>query len=60
MMAAARRHRPLVPFTARVRWDPAMGWPFPNEFPAVPGVRAAVKRHAVALVRERAAKRGAR
>lgn len=27
-MARARRHRPLLPRTARVRWDPAMGWPF--------------------------------
>lgn len=58
-MARARRHRPLLPRTARVRWDPAMGWPFPHQDPAIAVLRMK-RRKAVALVRERAAKRGAR
>ena len=58
-MARARRHRPLLPRTARVRWDPAIGWPFPHHDPAVAVLRLK-QRRAVALARERASKRGAR
>lgn len=47
-----RRHRPLVPATARVVWDPARGWPFPHHVEAV-AVQQAKMRRAVALVRAR-------
>lgn len=50
--AKRNRHRPLLPATARVVWDPSIGWPFPHHVPAVAVQRAKVRR-ALALVRAR-------
>lgn len=57
-MARARRHRPLLPRTSRVRWDPAMGWPFPGPCAMISVARGQYRR-ALRVVRDRKRKAAA-